>query len=89
MEERQRQGRTQRAGQEKEVKGKEKNGREPESNINNHAHTGMEGDDYMYQGASWQEKRNKKAYQGTGGKKQNAKDIKKGREERNTVTQND
>ena len=90
MEERQRQGRTlQRAGQEKEVKGKEKNGRELESNIHNHAHTGMEGDDYMYQGESWQEKRNKQHIKGLEGKKQNAKDIKKGREERNAVTQSD
>ena len=60
---RQRQGGTsQRAGQEKEVKGKAKNGRELESNTHTHnlAHTGMDGDDYMYQEASWQENRNKK-----------------------------
>ena len=34
-------------------------------------------------------KQKQKTYQVTRGKKQNAKDIKKGREERNTVTQND
>ena len=69
MEERQRQGRTsQRAGQEKEVKGKAKKGRELENNIHNHAHTGVEGGDYMYQGESWQEKKSKQHIKGLEGK---------------------
>ena len=77
MEERQRQGRTQRAGQEKEVKGKEKNGRELESNIHNHAQTGMEGDDYLYQGESWQETRSKQHIKGLEGKSRMLKTSKR------------
>ena len=77
MEERQTQGRTQRAGQEKEVKGKEKNGRELESNIHNHAQTGMEGDDYLYQGESWQETRSKQHIKGLEGKSRMLKTSKR------------
>ena len=91
MEERQRQERTsQRAGQEKEVKGKAKNGRELESNTHTQSRTHWDGRGRLYVPRSLMARKQKqKTYQVTRGKKQNAKDIKKGREERNTVTQND
>ena len=90
MEERQRQERTsQRAGQEKEVKGKAKNGRELESNTHTISHT------LGWRGAIICTKKPHGKRRETNNisrdwrEKQNAKDIKKGREERNTVTQSD